>query len=366
MFENEFIGNNFIPLRTYSAAIVAILLSAYLLCAQTPDPLIADVVAKMDKHLTDGEIKGFSGSFLLIKDGKVLLQKGYGFADCQRTKKTTTEMVFDIGSLTKPITAVAILKLQSKGKLKVEDPISRHLDGVPADKAAITILQLLRHQSGMQDVFGADEDYVTKDWFLKKAFESKLRFKPGEPGDIDDTYSNAGYSLLGAIIEKVSGVSYEEYVSRNLFEPIGLKNTGYRKPNWKSERVVCGFRDEKPWGSVRDFYGKTEPSWNLLANGGMMSTVSELNTFFTAIVQDKILPKAEKDFYLETAAKKGRTGRRTMSPSGNNNIFSSLYVNFIDDGVSMVYFTSDNRFSLDGGFPQKLFPDLNRLLPPVK
>ncbi len=345
------------------AAFIFVAVTAF---GQQADPLIAEVVAKMDKHLSDGEIKGFSGTILVIKDGKTLLQKGYGFGDCQRQKKTATEMVFDIGSLTKPITAVAILKLQSQGKLKVDDPISRHLDGVPADKAGITVLQLLRHQSGMQDVFGADEDYVTKEWFLKKAFESKLRFKPGEPGDVEDTYSNAGYSLLGAIIEKVSGVSYEEYVSRNLFEPIGLKNTGYRKPNWKSERVVCGFRDEKPWGSVRDFYGKTEPSWNLLANGGMMSTVSELNAFFTAILQDKILPKAEKDLYLETAAKKGRTGRRTMSPSGDNNIFSSLYVNFIDDGVSMVYFTSDNRFSVDSGFPRALFPELNRLLPPVK
>lgn len=349
----------------FTFGIVFVLAAVSLTFTQTSVPAVEEIVAKMDKHLTDGEAKGFSGSFLLIKDGKALLQKGYGFADCQRQKRTATEMVFDIGSLTKPITAVAILKLQSQGKLKVEDPISRHLDGVPADKAGITILQLLRHKSGLEDVFGEDEDYVTKDWFLKRAFESKLRFKPGEPGDVEDTYSNAGYSMLGAIIEKVSGLSYEEYVSRNLFEPIGLKNTGYRKPNWKPERVVCGFRDEKPWGSVRDFYGKTEPSWNLLANGGMMSTVIELNTFFTAILQDKILPKAEKEFYLETAAKKGSTGRRTMSPSGNNNIFSSLYVNFIDDGVSMVYFTSDNRFSLDSGFPRGLFAGLNQLLPPT-
>ncbi len=330
--------------------------------AQTEDPLYADVVAKMDKYLTDGEKTGFSGALLLVKNGKVLLQKGYGYADCDRKRKVTPDMVFDIGSLTKPITGVAILKLQSQGKLKVDDPISRHLDGVPADKSAITILHLLRHTSGLQDVFGDDEAYVTKEWLVRSALDSKLRFKPGEPGDVEDTYSNAGYSLLGAIIEKISGTSYEEYVSKNVLKPAGLKNTGYFLPKWKKEQVVCGFRDNKAWGSVRDFYGKTEPSWNLMANGGMMSTVSDLNALFTAIAQYKILPKAETDFFLQTAARKNQTGKRVMTPSGDNNIFSSLYVNYVDDNLSLVYFTNDNRFSVQKGFPRPLFPDFSRLL----
>lgn len=346
-----------------SNVILLVLANLFATYAQTSEPPVAEIVAKVDKHLTDGEKEGFSGAVLLMKEGKVLLLKGYGYADRDRTKKITPDMYFDIGSLTKHITGVAILKLQSQGKLKVDDPISKYLTGVPADKAGITILQLMRHTSGLPDVFGDDEDYVTKDWLVKQALESKLRFKPDEPGDIDDTYSNSGYSLLGAIIENVSGQTYEEYVNKNLFKPAGLKNTGYFIPKWKKEMIVCGFRDGKPWGSVRDFYGKTEPSWNLMANGGMMSTVSELNAFFTAILQDKLLPKAEKEFYLESAAKKGRTGRRTMSPSGDNNIFSSLYVNFIDDGVSLVFFTSDNRFSLEKGFPRALFPEINKLLP---
>lgn len=342
--------------------LLAFLNSAAQIFGQALDSRITDAVTKMDKYLTDGEKDGFSGAVLLVRNGRVLLHKGYGYADCTRQKKVTPEMVFDIGSLTKHITSVAILKLQSQGKLKVDDPISRYLDGVPDDKAGITILHLLRHTSGLQDVFGDDEDYVSKDWLVKKALGSKLRFKPGEPGQVEDTYSNAGYSLLGAIIEKVSDRSYEEYVNGNVLKPAGLKSTGYFKPKWKRDRIVCGFRDNKPWGSVRDFYGKTEPSWNLVANGGMMSTVSELNAWFTAVLQNKILPNTETEFYFESVVRKGRTGKRTLSPSGDNNIFSSLYVNYLDDGVSLVYFTSDNRFSVEKGFPRPLFAEVNKIL----
>src|SRR5215216_2744830 len=94
-----------------SLLIVCMSLSAAF--GQVNDALVTDILAKLDKHLTDGEKTGFAGAILLVKDGKVLLHKGYGFSDCQRKTKTTGDMVFDIGSLTKPITAVAILKLQS-------------------------------------------------------------------------------------------------------------------------------------------------------------------------------------------------------------------------------------------------------------
>lgn len=331
---------------------------------QAPAPPPSELVQKMDTFLAGGEKSGYSGVLLVIKDGKVLLEKGYGFADCDRTRKVTPDMLFDIGSLTKYITRAAILKLQAQGKLKIDDTISTHLDGVPADKSTITIMHLMKHTSGLQDVFGDDEVYVTRDWLVKSALESKLLFEPGKP-NVEDPYSNAGYALLAAIIEKLSGKSYEAYVNENLFKPAGLTQTGYFIPKWKKEKVVCGFRDGKPWGSVRDFYGKTEPSWNLVANGGMLSTASELNQWFTALLQGKLLPKAETDMFFSNV-RKNSLGRRVMSPSGSNNIFCSLYVNYIDDGLSLVFFSSDSRHTVEGGFPRALFADFNKLLPPAK
>jgi CubicO group peptidase (beta-lactamase class C family) len=329
---------------------------------QTTDTSVAALVANMDKHLVAGEKDGFSGAIIVVKDGKALLHKGYGFADCKRKIKMGPDMVFDIGSLTKHITSVAMLKLQAQGKLKIDDKISLYFEGVPEDKADITLLQLMSHTSGLQDVFGDDEDYVTKEWLIKKAMDSTLRFKPGVPGEIEDPYSNAGYGLLGAIIEKVSGASYEDYVYNNVLKPAGLKHTGYFRPKFKRDQVVCGFRNDKPWGSVKDFYGKTEPSWNLIAAGGMLSTVGELDKWFRAVAGNKILPKTETDLYLNRVARKGSNGRRALTPSGDNTIFSSLYVNYVDDGLSLVYFTSVDRFSVEKGFPRKLFPEFNKLL----
>jgi len=350
-------------LRSLLSVLVVFTIAHFAVIGQTSDSSVAELVAKMDKHLSDGVKDGFSGAIVVVKNGKTLLHKGYGHADCKRQKRVSPDMVFDIGSLTKHITSVAILKLQAQGKLKIDDAFSLYLDAVPEDKAGITILQLMSHTSGFQDVFGDDEDYVTKEWLVKKAMESKLRFKPGVPGDIEDTYSNVGYGLLGAIIEKVSGTTYEDYVYKNVLKPAGLKHTGYFKPKFGKGQIVCGFRDDKPWGSVKDFYGKTEPSWNLIAAGGMLSTVSELDRWFRAVIDNKILPKPETEIYLDRVARKGSTGRRTLSPSGDNNIFSSLYVNYVDDGLSLVYFTSNNRFSVEKGFPRKLFPEFNKLLP---
>ena len=343
--------------------VTAFLCSATLAIGQAPAVSNRELVQKMDKFLTDSEKTGYSGVLLVVKDGNVLLEKGYGFADCDRTRKVTPAMLFDIGSLTKYITRAAILKLQAQGKLKIDDTIARYLDEVPADKSTITVLQLMQHTSGLQDVFGDDEVYVTKDWLVKAALGSKLIFEPGKP-NTEDPYSNAGYALLGAIIEKLSGKSYEAYVNENLFRPAGLKQTGYFIPKWNKDKVVCGFRDNKPWGSVRDFYGKTEPSWNLIAAGGMLSTAAELNRFFTALLQGKLLPKAETDLFFSNV-RKNSLGRRVMSPSGSNIIFCSLYVNYIDDGLSLVFFSSDSRHTVEGGFPRPLFADFNKLLPPV-
>src|SRR5262249_33894208 len=152
-----------------------------------------------DRYLEGIETQGFAGVILLRKDGKVLLRKGYGFADGDRRVKISPDMIFDLGSITKTVTAVAILKLQAEGKLSIGDRIGRLFEGVPSDKTGITMENLLRHTAGLPDSLGSDEDFVSKDWLVKKALSSPLRSKPGKQFN----YSNVGYSLLAAIIEKV-------------------------------------------------------------------------------------------------------------------------------------------------------------------
>jgi CubicO group peptidase (beta-lactamase class C family) len=303
-----------------------------------PGPAVARAC---DQYLEGLEAKGFAGAVLLRQNGKTLLRKGYGFADRDRRVKTSADMIFDIGSITKSITAVAILKLQADGKLKVSDPITRFLEKVPADKKSITVEHLLRHTASLPDSLGEDEDVVGKEWLVKQALASRLRAQPGKR----PLYSNVGYSLLAAIIEKVSGQSYEAYVQKNVLKPAGLAKTGYTAPDWSKQRLVCGFKDGKPWGSVKDYYGKDEPSWHLVGNGGMLSCVDDLDAWFSALLGYKIVPRPLADLYVEAISRKTPQGRR-IGTSGGNNIFSSLYLRWPDSDLTLILFTSDSKWPM--------------------
>src|SRR5262249_27224274 len=154
--------------------------------------------------------------------------------------------LFSIGSITKQFTAAAILKLQMQGKLSVRDPIAKYLPNVPQDKSAITLHHLLTHSAGLESGFGpGDFEAVTRDEIIKRALASKLRSAPGKQYH----YSNAGYSLLGAIVEIVSGGGYEAFLHEHLFKPAGMAQTGYRLPKWSSERLAQGYgRGGQRWG----------------------------------------------------------------------------------------------------------------------
>ncbi len=325
---------------------------------QSSEVVNGEVAHQMDDYLMGIEKQGFAGAILLVKGDTVLLRKGYGFADCdKRKRKVTADMAFDMGSITKTITAISILKLMAEGELDINDPIRRFLNGVPPDKSEITIVQLLKHTSGLQDSFGMDEDYVSKDWLVKKALGSTLISKPGEK----DNYSNSGYSLLGAIIEKASGQSYETYVKEHVLKPAGLTRTGYILTDWVKEHLACGMKQGRPYGTVKDYYGKDGPSWHLMANGGMISTVTELSDLFSALMQNKILPEPLKKVYVENTSHLTPRGTRYLSASGANNIFSSVIVKWIDDDATLVLFTNNSEWEQRKVTP-KLMEEIGKLM----
>ncbi|HEX3109741.1 MAG TPA: serine hydrolase domain-containing protein, partial [Thermoanaerobaculia bacterium] len=181
------------------------------------------VIRGIDGYLSSLTSKGFAGAVLLEDKGEVLLDKGYGAADRTSGRPVTTATGFDIGSLVKPFTAAAILKLESRGKLRRSDPISRFFPSAPPDKAHITVQQLLEHTSGLPDIVDAvskpvtytpDFDYepVSRDEIVRRAMNAKLLSVPGAKS----LYSNLGYSLLGAIVEIPSGEPYEQFVRETI------------------------------------------------------------------------------------------------------------------------------------------------------
>jgi len=256
--------------------------------AGTPGEIVeGDLAKKLDLYMTRITPFGFSGALLVAKDGNVILNKGYGMAIRSENIPNTSETVFSVGSITKQFTAAGIMKLEMMGKLKTEDPITKYFEDVPEDKKAITLHNLLTHTSGVIDFTGPDFEAAPRDETMKKALAAPLRFKPGEQFG----YSNAGYSMLAAVIEKISGQSYEEFMNENIFTPAGMKFTGYRMPEWGKKVVAHWYRGEKDNGTPLE---KDYPYWHYLGNGGILSTTEDMYRWHQALLEDKVLSAAVK------------------------------------------------------------------------
>ncbi len=341
--------------------VASITLSCYFTSASaqpdaTPiiDGTVKGVVAtNLDKRFSDLVGKDFSGVVLVVQNGTVILAKGYGFADRVGKVPYTTDTVFDIGSITKPFTASAILKLEMNSQLKVTDAITQYFQDVPDDKKEITLHHLLTHTAGFRDSLGGDYEKVGRDEFIKLALASKLRSKPGK----SYSYSNVGYSLLGAIIEQVTGVSYEKHLHDSLFVPAGMTKTGYVLPKWKKGELARGYQRGKDWGTPLDrAWAGDGPYWHLRANGGLLSTVGDLYRWSVALQGEDVLSLAAKEKQFTPHASEGflsgthygygwsigktRTGKPTWEHNGSNDVFFADFRIYPEDRVIVILATN--------------------------
>jgi CubicO group peptidase (beta-lactamase class C family) len=246
----------------------------------------------LDAHLESLVHQGFSGAIQIVVGGETLLYKGYGLADRERGIPNTPSTVFHIGSVTKQFTGAAILKLEEQGKLSVNDRISRFFPNVPPEKAGITIHHLLTHTAGVpSSVVTCSQRLageVSRDEFVMLAMNTEFLFLPGQQYD----YSNAGYELLGAIIELASGLDYETYLKEYLFRPAGMFDTGYSLETWdQTDRIAVGYTaDGERWGTYHElFWGSYGALWCNRASGAMLSTIDDLYRWYTALFQGQIL-----------------------------------------------------------------------------
>ncbi len=242
---------------------------------------------KIDRYLRHITPFGFSGALLVAKNGKIILNKGYGMAIRSENIPNSSETVFSIGSITKQFTAAGVMKLEMQGKLSTNDPITKFFEKVPEEKETITLHHLLTHTSGVINYTGMDYERAKRDETARKILDAPLIFKPGERFE----YSNAGFSLLAAVIEKVSGKGYEEFLNEHLFEPTGMRFTGYRLPKWEKKVVAHWYVGEKDNGTPLE---KPYPYWNLLGNGGILSTTEDMYKWHLVLKGDKIISTEAK------------------------------------------------------------------------
>jgi len=223
-------------IRLVFSTIALIILATFTSNAQeklNPD----DTFTKIDSYLSNGIANGFSGAILVIKEGELIINKGYGLANKDSKNLNNPNTIFDIGSNTKQFTSTAILKLVELGKLKLTDSLSKFFKNLPIKKQSITIHQLLTHTAGFLDSLGRDFSEISQKDFFEKLFASKLLTEPGEKY----SYSNTGYSILGRIIELASGQSYEAFLNEHLFTPAGMLQTGYLLPKWDTKQMSHGY-----------------------------------------------------------------------------------------------------------------------------
>jgi CubicO group peptidase (beta-lactamase class C family) len=311
--------------------------------ANEPSPSPLDV----DEAIAELAESGFSGT-VLVADGGEVTARGIGFADREATVPNGPDVVYDIGSLTKQFTGAAVLRLQMEGRLSVDDTVAQYFGTLPPEVGAITIHQLLTHTAGLVDAFGDDYEPLDRQAFLDRLATTPLAGAPGG----EYRYSNVGYALLAAIIEEAAGMGYEQYLNQALFTPAGMEATGYVLPDWDAHVVAIGYADDRALGRPNEQpWSETGPYWNLLGNGGLLSTPNDMFRWHEALLGDDILDAEAKQLYYGRHTPEG-PGSETyygygwalfptsfdtwlVTHNGGNDIFFADFLRFLDEEVTV-------------------------------
>lgn len=218
----------------------------------------------------------FGFSVLIANERSVLFSRAYGSIDSSRTRMTDNQTLFNIASVTKSFTAVAIMQLAEQGRLRLSDSVGTFFRQVPADKRSITISQLLSHKSGFRQNFVCDGIVSSTD-AQKALFTDTLGSVPGTGFD----YSNENFELLGLVIEAVSRSSYEDFIRMNILIPLGMKNTWF----WGQTDTLSNVA-----GKNREIEaGMRRRNWGYIGSGGIYSTPADLYLFISGVIHHKLL-----------------------------------------------------------------------------
>lgn len=338
----------------------AIALAAFIL---TPLPVLAQDPARMDAVVRDDADKGaFMGAVLVARDDVVLLDQGYGSANLEWNIPNDGATKFRLGSVTKQFTAVAILLLQERGKLTLDAPVKTYLPDAPATWDRVTVRHLLTHSAGIPN-FTNFPDYATTKTLpathasLIARFRDKpLEFAPGEKF----AYSNSGYVLLSAIIERLSGQSYAAFVAENLFKPLGMADTGYDSHAAILPRRASGYSPGKDGPVNADYVDMSIPQ----GAGALYSTTRDLLKWQRGLYGGKLLKPAMlaafrtpyKDGYALGVGVQNAGGSTTIEHGGGIEGFNTALAYDPDRKITVVVLGN-----LNGPTPGKLSKSLMTL-----
>jgi len=252
----------------------------------TDNPKAAEIDQLISTYADYGD---FNGAILVAEKGKILYQQGFGFANMEWGIPNSADTKFRIGSITKQFTAMLIVQLAVENKLDLHEPIATYLPDYPKKNgASITIHQLLTHSSGTPNNYASTKEVKKRPGAYRAAelvdeFAAlPLEFTPGEKFN----YSNAGYTLLGYIVERITGKRYEEVLQERIFSPLGMKNSGF-----DNHRTVIKHRASGYFNSWEVFYNSNYVDMSTVyAAGALYSTVEDLFLWDQALYTERLVP----------------------------------------------------------------------------
>ena len=284
---------------------------------------------------------------VVVRDGQTVYSNHSGHANVELNAPVTADTVFQIQSITKTFTAAAIMMLVEEGKVSLDDPVGRHLDGTPESWKPITVRHLLNHTSGIKDFINEPTASlrvdVTEQEVLAATAPRALNFTPGEKY----AYSNTGYHLLAMIIRKVTGKFYGDFLAERIFKPLGMEHTRVQELS----AVVPGRAAGYLWRDKLVNGGYVAQSILSYGGGGVLSTAADLAKWDAALRGEKMLKKTTlEQMWTKATLNDGSksnyglgwgvnefNGRRYVQHTGGHVTgFQSVMRRYLDDGLTVI------------------------------
>jgi len=337
-----------------------------------------DVDAYVQRLMQKRHVPG--ASVAVVRDGKVVLSKGYGLANVELNVPATAGTVYQLASVTKTFTATAVMMLVKDGTLSLDDKITERLPDLPGAWKDVTVRHLLNHTSGIKSYTSIEEfhkspgkDYAPRE-LIDLVAKEPLEFPPGEKWN----YSNTGYVLLGMLIEKVSGRSYGEFMAERVFKPLGMGHTRANDLRAVVPNRAQGYHWDGKVLKNGEYVSPTQP----FAAGMLISTVEDLTKWAAAVTGHALLdgPTVER-MWAPTRLKGGKeaeygfgwgvskvNGRRQIAHGGGIPGFATQFSLFPDDGLAVIVLTNadgGHAGSLARGIAGRFVPALAEKVEPI-
>ena len=326
------------------------------ICLLLPLSVLADNVDDyVRSQMAERHVPG--AAVAVMRNGRVVKMKGYGLASLEFDVPVTADTVFEIGSVSKQMTAAAIMLLVEDGRVSLDEKISQYLPGTPEAWKDVTVRHLLTHSSGIKSYTSLDGFELSRRLkvtdFIKQLSPHPLEYTPGER----NIYSNSGFNLLAFIVEARSGMKYLEFMRSRIFTPLGMTKTTDRDPQFIVKNRANGYE----WESTH-FGGRDASLTDLTGAGSIVSTIGDMVKWDTALHGTSFLkPSSRAEIWKKFVFNSGKEspygfgwrisdirGHKLIGHTGQTAGFSSANYRYVGNGIAVIVLTNNGASGVGG------------------